>query len=326
MRAPGFFSAHGIDLHLANRAVAIDRARRRVTLADGEVLAYDQLVLATGARVRKLSCEGAQLPGIAYLRSLADARTLSRLLKAAQHVSIVGGGFIGLEFAAVAAQMGKSVTVIEALDRLMGRAVGPIMSAYFLDLHQRHHVDVRLGAQLAGFGGHSGKLRELRLGDGTQVPADLAVVGIGVLPNAEIALAAGLACDNGIAVDAGLRTSDPDVFAIGDCARFPTPFSSQPVRLESVQNAIDQGKHVAAAILGTVAPYQALPWFWTEQFDARLQMAGLNQGFDTERLRGDIGSGSFSVDYFWCGRLIGTDSVNQGRDHMLARRALAVTP
>lgn len=322
VRFPGYFDEHRIELHLGAAATRIDRTARQVTLATGQVLAYDQLVLATGTRVRKLVNPGAELAGITYLRSLADARALKALLPGAKHVSIIGGGFIGLEFAAVAARAGKKVTMIEALDRLMARAVGPLISGYFLDQHRKNGVDIRLSTQISGFEGASGHVRAIRLADGGTLATDLVLAGIGVVPNFEVAAAAGLPCDNGVLVDGHLRTADPVISAIGDIARFPTRFAAAPVRLESVQNAIDHGKHAAAALMGSDAPYAAVPWFWTEQYESMLQMAGLNTGFDEEILRGDPAAGSFSVDYRRGGQLVGIDSVNAPRDHLLARRAL----
>ena len=322
VRFPGYFDEQRIGLHRGAAATQIDRAAKQVKLATGQVLDYDQLVLATGTRVRKLDLPGADFAGITYLRTLADARALKALLPQAQNVSIIGGGFIGLEFAAVAARAGKKVTVIEAVDRLMARAVGPLVSGFFLDQHRRNGVDIRLSTQIAGFEGDAGQVRAIRLADGGTLPTDLVLAGIGVIPNTEIAATAGLPCDNGVMVDARLCTADPNIYAIGDIARFPTRFATAPVRLESVQNAIDHGKHAAAAVMGSDAPYAAVPWFWTEQYEAMLQMAGLNTGFDEEVLRGDSASGSFSVDYRRSGKLVGVDSVNAPRDHLLARRAL----
>ena len=324
VRFPGYFAEHAIDLHINCTATHIDRQRQRVTLHEGAHLPYDILIIATGTRVRKLSGPGADMSGITYLRDIADAQRLKTLLPLATNISIVGGGFIGLEFAAVAARIGKQVTVIETQDRLMSRAIGPMMSNYFRDLHQSNGVDVRLATAIDSFEGHNGQLRAITLAGGGEIEADLVLAGIGVVPNIEIAETAGLACNNGLIVDEHLRTSDPHIFAIGDCARFPSPFSETPVRLESVQNAIDQGKHVAQIITGTApTAYAAVPWFWTEQYEAMLQMAGLNQGFDEERLRGDPKSGAFSVDYLRQGQLLGVDSVNMARDHLMARRALA---
>lgn len=319
-----FFREERIHLRLGSAVSAIDRARRQVFLASGEGLGYDRLVLATGASPRRLACEGAKLANVLCLRSLDDAAAIRDALPVASQVAVIGGGFIGLEFAAVASKLGKRVTVIEAGDRLMARGLSSWMSDWFLALHRRHGVDVRLRTGVAGIEAGTGRTAAVRLHDGTAVPADLVVVGIGVAPNVALAVDAGLAVDDGILVDAMLTTSDPAVFAIGDCARFPTPHTERPVRLESVQNAVDQAKFLAAAFSGHSGRYRAVPWFWTEQFEAKLQMAGLCTGHDQMRLSGDP-LGSFSVEYFRDGQLVAVDSVNDARSHLAARRRLAET-
>jgi 3-phenylpropionate/trans-cinnamate dioxygenase ferredoxin reductase subunit len=302
------------------RVTAIDRPNGQVLLADGENVAYDQLVLATGGRVRRLPVPGAELKGVVYVRTLADAIALKPMVIAAQNVAVVGGGFIGLECAAVAATLGCKVTVLEAMDRLMGRVVSPVLSAYYLDLHRAHGVDVRVGASVTEIVGDGGRASGVRCDDGAKVDADLVVIGIGIIPNDELAGAAGLACDRGIVVDETLRTDDPRINAIGDCAAFPHPMAKGLVRLESVQNAIDQGKAVADAIMGEAKPYSAVPWFWSDQYDVKLQIVGLTQDYDATVTLGDVGAGRFSVMYFRDGALIGIDSVNKPSDHVVGRK------
>ncbi len=254
LRPESFYATNDIAVRLGCPVAALDRATREVVLADGERVAYDSLVLATGGRVRPLPVPGADLAGVAYVRTLADAVALKPQIEAATNVVVIGGGFIGLECAAVARTLGCDVTVLEAMDRLMARVVSPVLSDYYRDLHRSRGVDVRLGASVTEIIGSDGRVTGVRCGDGATVPADLVVVGIGIIANDDLAKAAGLACDRGIVVDALLRTADPDIYAIGDCATFPHPMAADLLRLESVQNAIDQGKTVADAIMGDAKP------------------------------------------------------------------------
>jgi 3-phenylpropionate/trans-cinnamate dioxygenase ferredoxin reductase subunit len=320
LRPPDFYAVNAIDVRVDAPVAVIERDAREVVLGRGERLPYEHLVLATGARVRRLPVPGADLGGVAYVRTLADAVALKPRIEAAENVVVVGGGFIGLECAAVAATLGCKVMVLEALERLMARVVSPVLSAYYCDLHRNHGVDIRLSAAVTEIAGTEGRVTGLRCQDGTALPADLVVVGIGVIPNADLARAAGLACDRGIVVDAHLRTADPRVFAIGDCAEFPHPMAQGLLRLESVQNAIDQGKTVADAIMGDAKPYAAVPWFWSDQYDVKLQIVGLTQGYDDTVTLGDIGASRFSVLYFRGGTLIGIDSVNKPSDHIAGRK------
>jgi 3-phenylpropionate/trans-cinnamate dioxygenase ferredoxin reductase subunit len=323
LRPADFYAANRIEVRTNARVASIDRARRAVALADGAAIAYDRLVLATGARVRPLPVPGAEQAGVVYVRTLPDAVALKPLMHAAKNVAVIGGGFIGLECAAVAATLGCKVTVLEAMERLMGRVVSPVLSAYYRDLHTRHGVDVRLNTQVTAIEGEGGRATGVRCADGEGLPADLIVVGIGVIPNAELARAAGLACNRGIVVDEHLRTADPDIYAIGDCAEFPHPMAQGCVCLESVQNAIDQGKTVAEAIMGDARPYVAVPWFWSDQYDVKLQIVGLTQGYDDTVTLGDVGASRFSVLYFRAGSMIGIDSVNKPADHIAGRKLFA---
>jgi 3-phenylpropionate/trans-cinnamate dioxygenase ferredoxin reductase subunit len=323
LRPHEFYTTRSIEVRLDARATAIDRADRRVVLADGSAVAYDHLVLATGARVRQLQVPGAELAGVVYVRTIADSAALKPLLAAAANVVVIGGGFIGLECASVAARLGRHTTVLEGADRLMGRVVSPVLSSYYSDLHARHGVDIRLNAAVTELHGVDGRVTKVRCGDGSELPADLVIIGIGIVPNDDLAAAAGLLCDRGIVVDAMLRTNDPAIYAIGDCAAFPHPMARSLLRLESVQNAVDQGKTAADVIVGEHKPYTAVPWFWSDQYDAHLQIVGIGHGYDETVTLGDIASGSFSVLYFRDGALIAIDSVNKPADHVAGRKLFA---
>jgi 3-phenylpropionate/trans-cinnamate dioxygenase ferredoxin reductase subunit len=320
LRAADFYTANNIELRTDCRVASLDRGAHEVVLANGERIAYDSLVLATGGRVRTLPVPGAELAGVAYVRTLADAKALKPQIEAASNVVVIGGGFIGLECASVASKFGCNVVVLEAMERLMARVVSPVLSDYYRDLHQSRGVDVRLGAAVTEIVGKDGRVTGVRCGDGDIVPADLVVIGIGIIANDDLAKAAGLACDRGIVVDAHLRTADPDIYAIGDCAAFPHPMAQGLVRLESVQNAIDQGKTVADAIMGDAKPYTAVPWFWSDQYEVKLQIVGLTAHYDDTVTLGDVAAGKFSVLYFRSGNLIGIDSVNMPSDHVVGRK------
>lgn len=330
LRPDAFYRDHRIDLRAGERVVAIDRAGKQVRLASGATMAYASLVLAVGARNRELPVDGAELDGVVYLRTLDESIALKERLREAHDVVVVGGGFIGLEVAASARTLGKSVTVLEAQPRLMPRVVAPRISEFYQALHTGHGVTVVCNAGVSEIAGDGRKATSVRLSGGAAYPADLVVVGIGVIPNIELAQTAGLAVSNGIAVDEHLQTTDPNIYAIGDCAEHPNVFAGRRVRLESVQNAADQARTVAAAIVGRKAPYTALPWFWTDQFDIRLQMAGLSQGYDQIVTRGNPEAEKFSVYYFKGPQLVAVDSINRPGDHIVARRLLsrhvAITP
>jgi len=323
LRPENFYRDHGIRLITGTKVKAIHRAARRVELTSGARLPYEKLVLAVGARNRMLPVKGADLDGVVYLRSFDEAANLKARLIKAQQIVVVGGGFIGLEVASVARTLGKSVTVLEALPRLMSRAVAPIVSDFCQELHTSKGVKVLCGACVSEIVGSEGKARGVVLSDGSSYPADLVIVGIGVIPNVELALDAGLNVGNGIAVTEYLETSDADIFAIGDCAEHPCIFAGARIRLESVQNAADQAQCVAATIAGRRGRYQALPWFWTDQFDIKLQMAGISQGHDRMVTRGNPESRKLSVIYFRGERLIAIDSINRPLDHMIGRKLMA---
>jgi 3-phenylpropionate/trans-cinnamate dioxygenase ferredoxin reductase subunit len=321
-RPTNFYTERMITLRLSCSAAAIDRAGRRLRLSNGETLPYDHLVLATGARNRRLSIPGADLTGVMQLRGLDDAFALRHRLASAKRVAVIGAGFIGLECAATAAKHGAQVTVIEAADRVMGRAVSSPVSTAFQAAHEASGVCFRFGATAQALLGES-CVTGLRLADGSVIEADLVIVGIGVLANQELAAAAGLAVDNGILVDAQLCSSDPAISAIGDCARFPSSFADGLIRLESVQNAVDQAKSAAARLAGKPADYAALPWFWSDQGVLKLQIAGLAIGCDrTVIRRHPTRAESFSAFCFKADRLLAVESVNSAAEHMLARQIL----
>ncbi|MFA4970739.1 MAG: FAD-dependent oxidoreductase, partial [Sulfuritalea sp.] len=294
MRPAEVLAKKNIALKFGAGATAIDRAAKQVTLADGATLAYDGLALCTGSRLRPLPLAGADWQGVHGLRSLDDAKAIAAALETAQNVVIIGGGFIGLEVAAVARKKDKKVTVLEAADRLMARVVPPLISQFYLDLHTRHGADVVLGAMVSELVGHDGKIAAVRTKDGREFPADLVLVGIGIIANTELAQAAGLAVDGGIVVDACGRSSDPAIVAAGDCTVRRMDDGSLR-RLESVQNALEQGKSAALALLGRERPFTAAPWFWSDQYDVKLQMLGLTAGFDRMVTRGDATTQKFSV-------------------------------
>jgi 3-phenylpropionate/trans-cinnamate dioxygenase ferredoxin reductase subunit len=323
LRGESFYEANGIELRLGIVAERIDRARGELVLKGGERLPYDHLVLATGARNRLPPVQGLDPARVLELRTLAHARTLTARLPALRRVAIIGGGFIGLEVAALLRQRDIAVDVLEAADRPMGRVLSPAMSAAFRAFHEEMGTRLRLGTSAkeiaprgAGF--------SLTLSDGEVLDTDAVVVAAGVVPNVELAAEAGLAIDNGVSVDALLLTSDPAISAIGDCASHPNPFGGDgPIRLESVQNAVDQGKCVAARLTGNPRAYNALPWFWSHQGAIKLQIAGLSLGMDEMVTRGDPASGKFSVFVYRKGKLIAVESVNSPADHMVARRLIA---
>jgi 3-phenylpropionate/trans-cinnamate dioxygenase ferredoxin reductase subunit len=319
LRAPALLESQRIRLVTGTRVTGIDRAHR--TVQCGAVpLAYEHLILATGTRARPLPLPGHAASGVHLLRTLDDALSLQAALGAAASVVVIGGGFIGLEVAATAAKKGKTVTVIEALPRLMARVVSPPVSAAAAALHRAHGVDLRFGTGVAAITVASDRARGVVLADGTDIPADLVLVGIGALPNDALAREAGLAVDNGITVDRRQRTSDPAIYAIGDCAWHWNPFAGQWMRLESVQNAVDQAKVAAADILGQGRDYAAVPWFWSDQFDLKLQIAGLPGAGDQASLRGDPHSLRFSVFHTRDGVVMAVESLSRPGDHMLGRK------
>ena len=323
LRPANYYEKHAIEVATGSAAVAIDRQARKVTLASGTQLAYEHLVLATGARNRKLPVPGADLDGVMYLRTLAEADAIKEHFAAANTIVVAGAGFIGLELAAVASKFGKKVYVVEALSRVMSRALAPEMSDFFAQAHAAFGVEILVNTRMQSVQGHNGRVAGVTLSDGRALPADLVLVGIGIEPVAELAADCGLPVANGISVNARLETADPQVSAIGDCASFPDKWTGQVIRLESVQNAVDQGRCVARRITGQPADYGAVPWFWSDQRDLKLQMVGLTSGCNRTAIRGSVAERAFSVFCFKGEKLIGIESVNRAADHMFGRRLLA---
>ncbi|MDP2407724.1 MAG: FAD-dependent oxidoreductase [Hydrogenophaga sp.] len=325
MRAPEMLARKNIALHTGVTVKAIDRSAQTVIQGDGSMLPYTGLVLATGSTPRALPLPGGDAPGVLALRTRDDASAIAERLAACieqqRPVVIIGGGFIGLEVAATARKKGLAVTVLEAAPRLLGRVLAPVLSDWYAELHRGHGVQLLLGAQVAAIEADANGVTGVKLADGSVVPAGLVVVGIGVSANHQLAQAAGLECDRGIVVDACCRTSDPLIVAAGDCTARRLADGSL-LRLESVQNATEQGKSAAAALLGQERPFTATPWFWSDQYDKKLQMAGLSMGADGWAVRGDMAAGAFTVYHFKGEQLIAADSVNASKDHLQVRKLL----
>jgi 3-phenylpropionate/trans-cinnamate dioxygenase ferredoxin reductase subunit len=325
LRPESYWRDRHVALDLGTPAVAVDLAGKRVTLADGRTHDYDTLVFATGTRARDLPLPGVGLPGVYSLRRIADVRQLRPALDVARRIVIIGGGYIGLEVAAVVRQEGRDATVVEAEERVMKRVAGEAVSAFFERLHRGRGVDIRLGARLAAIEGETQAVGAA-LATGERIAADLVLIATGARANDDLAIAAGLSCQDGILVDDFACTGALGVYAIGDCARFFSRRYRRKVRLECVQNAIDQAKVAAAAILGQPQSYDPVPWFWSDQYEVKLQITGLFDGYDAVEVVGKPEEARFSVDYRKAGRLIAVDAVNDGRAHMLGRRRIAAEP
>ncbi|YCK79850.1 FAD-dependent oxidoreductase (plasmid) [Arthrobacter sp. D3-18] len=328
LRAAKFFTENNIAMRLGVSVTSIDPARQTVKLSDRSTLGYSKLVLTTGAANRALTVPGVDLAGIHGLRSLDDALAVQRCLSSANRVVIIGAGFIGLEFAAAARKRGLEVTVLEFGDRPMARALSPVMGDWFAQAHRDMGTNLRLGEGIASFTGDgAGFVSSAVSTSGAIYSADMVVVGVGAIPRTELAEQAGLAVSNGITVDAAMRTSDPDIYALGDCANFPCSQTGTRIRLESVQNATDQARHVARSILGSNEPgredYTEHPWFWSNQGPARLQIAGLLSAGAHSVIRGEAASGAFSVLHYDGASLVCVESVNRPADHVAARSMLA---
>nr|WP_243639200.1 FAD/NAD(P)-binding oxidoreductase [Streptacidiphilus pinicola] len=320
LRPETYYARHSIE-RVTAFAVDIDRAGRTALLDDGGIRGYDHLVLATGARARTLQAPGSGLKGIRTLRTLADARLVRAELAEAAHVVVIGAGFIGLEFAASARESGCEVTIVEARERPLMGITSTTTAAHLLSLQHQRGVESLFQQSVTAFHGRDGRVAAVELSDGRRLPADLVLVGVGVTPDTRLAEAAGLTVDGGIVTDSHLLTSDPGISAVGDCAVFPSPRTGTPVRIESVQNAADQARLVAARLTGSSHPYEALPWFWSKQFGTSLQIAGLGQGFDAEVYVVDSPD-AFSVLLFRGDELLAVESVNRPADHLAARRLL----
>jgi 3-phenylpropionate/trans-cinnamate dioxygenase ferredoxin reductase subunit len=318
-----FYDDQKIEL-IADRAVSIDRAARKLKLASGSALDYSHLVLATGARNRLLDIPNAKLPNVRYLRILDDSEDLRARLASSKRVVVIGAGFIGLEFAATARIKGLEVDVLELASRVMARAVTAEVSDYFQKRHAEAGVRIHLGVMATAIEADGDDITGVSLSDGRHIPADLVVVGVGVLPNVELAAGAGLPTASGIIVNDHLLTADPDISAIGDCALFESPRFGGSLRLESVQNATYHARCVAARLTGDDKVYDGQPWFWSDQGDDKLQIAGLTTGYDQVVLRGDPAQKAFSAFCYRAGKLVGIESVNRAGDHMFGRRFLGL--
>jgi 3-phenylpropionate/trans-cinnamate dioxygenase ferredoxin reductase subunit len=317
-----FYDVPSVDVVLGTRVTAIDRAVCSVKTASGTSFPYDQLVLATGSRPRLLTVPGAELDGIHYLRGIDDVTGIRSEMTAGKRMAIVGAGYIGLEVAAVAATAGLDVTVIEMADRVMSRVVSPELSDYYQDVHRRHGVALRLSTGVIGFNGDK-RVGSVQLDNGSEVDADIVVIGIGIVPNVELAADCGLDVGDGIVVDDHCRTSDPSIYAIGDCTWHPNSVLGTDLRLESVHNALEQAKTAAANICGDDMRYAQVPWFWSDQYDLKLQIAGLSTGYDQVVMRGDPASDAFACLYLSGGALIAIDAVNSPKDFVQSKALIA---
>ena len=321
LRPAKFYADKSIEVLTGTRVESIERNGARVHLSDARTLDYAALLLATGARARPIVLPGSTLPGVHYLRRLDDVDAIRAGMAAGKRMVIIGGGYIGLEVAAVAQQAGLSVTVLESAERILGRVTGETIADFMAQVHRQRGVDIQCGVHVKALGGT--EQVEYVLCAHAKFSADLVVIGIGVLPNTDLAEAAGLSCDNGIVVDEYCRTEDPRIYAAGDCSNHPNELLGRRVRLESVQNAMDQARAAASNICGTPKVYRELPWFWSNQYDLRLQTAGISQGHDRTLMRGDTAQASFSVLYVRDSVLIAADTVNAPREHLAFRKLIA---
>jgi 3-phenylpropionate/trans-cinnamate dioxygenase ferredoxin reductase component len=323
LRPAKFYPEATIDLRLNTRVTGIDRTAKTVTLSDGATLAYDFLILALGARARRLPLSGADLRGVLELRSAADADRLKAALTPGARLAVIGGGYIGLEAAASARALGAEAIIIERESRVLARVACPILSDFFQTFHRGQGVTIEVDAQVAALEGKDGHVTGVRLGDGRLIPCDAALVGVGAVANDELVRDAGLPCQNGIVVDLAAQTGDPAIFAIGDCTSRPLPLYERTGRLESVPNALEQAKQAASAICGKPAPAPEVPWFWSDQYDLRLQIAGMP--FDTAEIavRGDVNAGKFALFHLTADGLVqAVEAVNASTEFMGGRRII----
>jgi 3-phenylpropionate/trans-cinnamate dioxygenase ferredoxin reductase subunit len=321
LRPPESYEKSRIDVVRNTRALRIDRAARSITLSTGVQQGYEKLVLATGGRVRPLTCPGSELAGLFYLRTIADVDFLRHRLAAGTKLVIIGGGYVGLEVAAVAIKHGLDVTLIEAAPRVLARVAGLEISAFYERAHRMAGVKIHTGAAVESLAeGEPGHVGHVVLADGRRFPADFVLAGIGLLPNVELAAEAGLKVDNGIWVDEYCRTEDHDILAIGDCSNHPSSFLGRRARLESVPNALEQARVAADTISGKMVPYGAIPWFWSDQYNLKLQAVGVSEHYDQVVQRGSMEERAFTMFYLRQGIVIAADSVNRPADFMAAKR------
>lgn len=325
LRPQHFYESHAIEARLGRRVEEISRTEQRLRLDDGSTVAYDALLLATGSRPRPLVVPGADLEGVYFLRTIADVERIRAELVPGRRLVVVGGGYIGLEVAATAREAGLEVTVLEMADRVMNRVVCPQLSTFYEAEHARHGVRILCNSRVRALAASPGSRRvhAVVTEDGMEHAADAVVVGVGVLPADELAVGAGLACENGVVVDDHCRTSDPGIYAAGDCTSHPSLHYDRRLRLESVDNAFEQGASAALNVLGIETIHDKVPWFWSDQYDLKLIIIGVCQGHDTVVTRGDPASRAFSVCYLRGGELIAVDTVNSPKDQMAARKLIA---
>jgi 3-phenylpropionate/trans-cinnamate dioxygenase ferredoxin reductase subunit len=323
IRPQNFYMEHRVQTHLGRRAVEIDRRAQSVRLDDGGSIGYDALLLATGSAPRHLPVPGANLGGVHLLRNIADVERIRSDLGPSRKLVIIGAGYIGLEVAGTAREMGLEVTLLEQTDRVLSRVTAPQVSSFYEAEHTKRGVRVICGTQVSALEGSQGRVRTVVCEDGSAHEADVVLVGIGVGPRDDLAQASGLDCLNGVVVDQHCRTSDPSIYAAGDCTSHPSIHYGRHVRLESVDNAFEQATSAALNLLGTPMPHDKVPWFWSDQYDLKMIIVGLSQGYDEAVTRGSPASRSFSVCYLRAGELIAVDTVNSPKDQIAARKLVA---
>lgn len=320
-KPPEFYEQAEVEQHLNTRVTSIDCNAKTVTLENGDTVPYDKLMLSTGSRVRELTCAGHDLPGVEYLRTIEDVDKIKPRFQEGARMVIIGAGYVGLEVAAVAVKHGLDVTVVEMAPRALARVTSPEISSFFDKVHSQEGVKLLYDHGVERLEG-DGKLEKVICSNGAELEADIAIVGIGILPNVELAEVAGIECDNGILVDEVSRTSDPDIFAAGDCANHPNGIYGRRMRLESVHNALEQAKSGAAAMCGKEKPYSQVPWFWSDQYELKLQTAGLLEGYTDVVIRGNPDERKFAAFYLKDGLLIAVDAVNSPPEYMMGRKMI----
>ena len=322
IRPATLYEKSEVEFILETTVESINRDDKTVQLSNNETLSYDKLALTVGSKVRKVDLPGVDLDGVFYLRDLKDVERISPHINPGANAVIVGGGYIGLETAAVLNKKGMNVTVLEMMERVLQRVTAPVISEFYTRVHGEEGVSIRCGVGVTGFEGN-GRVARVLCGDGSEFAADLVIIGVGILPNTELARAAGLKVDNGIVVNDRAQTSDPDIFAAGDCTYHHNPIYDRWVRLESVQNATDQARVIAGVACGKETSYNAVPWFWSDQYDLKLQIAGLSQGYDEIIMRGDpANSRSCVAFYLKAGRVIAVDAINKPQEFMFSKRLI----
>ncbi len=323
IRQPMFYEQHQVEIRVATRVTTIDPLTCTLTLADSagnaDRLRYHKLILCVGSRVRKLTSPGADLEGVHYLRTVDDVVGMQAEMAAGKRMVVIGAGYIGLETAASARKLGLEVTVLEMAERCLNRVTAPVVSEFYAHRHAQSGVEIRVNTRVEALLGET-RVTAVRCADGTQIPADIVVVGVGIIPETAIAQAAGLHCDNGIVVDEQCRTSDPHIYAAGDCANHPSMRYGGRIRLESVDNAVEQARVAASNICGKHIQHAHTPWFWSDQYDVKLQTAGLMQGHDQQIIRGDTTSGHFSIWFLKAGELLAVDAINRPGDFIIGKR------